>query len=73
MQKVRGFPLALDRSYHPGSHMWVKLTAPGTVRIGMDPLVLEASVPLAARTSGSMPILTVPGAVSLTHMWEPGW
>ena len=47
MQKVRGFPLALDRSYHPGSHMWVKLTAPGTVRIGMDPLVLEASGTLA--------------------------
>ena len=47
MQKVRGFPLALDRGYHPGSHMWVKLTAPGTVRIGMDPLVLEASGTLA--------------------------
>ena len=47
MQKVRGFPLALDRGYHPDSHMWVKLISPGTVRIGMDPLVLEASGTLA--------------------------
>ena len=54
MQEVRGFPLALDRGYHPGSHMWVKLTAPGIVRIGMDPLILE--------TSGTLAELSLPAA-----------
>jgi glycine cleavage system H protein len=47
MQKVRGFPLALDRGYHPDTHMWVKPTAPGRVRIGMDPLGIEISGTLA--------------------------
>ena len=47
MQTVRGFPLALDRSYHPASHMWVKLTAPGRARIGMDSLSVETSGTLA--------------------------
>jgi glycine cleavage system H protein len=47
MQKVRGFPLALDRGYHPDSHMWVKVTGPGRVRIGMDPLGVETSGTLA--------------------------
>ena len=47
MQKVRGFPLALDRGYHPDTHMWVKPTAPGRVRIGMDPLGVEISGTLA--------------------------
>ena len=47
MRQVRGFPLALDRGYHPGSHMWVKLTAPGRARIGMDPLGVETSGTLA--------------------------
>jgi len=57
MQKVRGFPLALDRGYHPDSHMWVKLTAPGLVRIGMDPLGVEISGTLAELS------LPAPGAV----------
>ena len=47
MQNVRGFPLALDRGYHPGSHMWVKQAGPGRVSIGMDPLILETSGTLA--------------------------
>jgi glycine cleavage system H protein len=47
MQKVHGFPLALDRGYHPDTHMWVKLTAPGRVRIGMDSLGVEISGTLA--------------------------
>ncbi len=54
MQQVRGFPLALDRGYHPGSHMWVKLTAQRTVRIGMDPLLIE--------TSGTLAELSLPAA-----------
>ena len=57
MQKVRGFPLALDRGYHPDTHMWVKLTAPGMVRIGMDPLGVEISGTLAELS------LPAPGAV----------
>ena len=47
MQKVHGFPLALDRGYHPDTHMWVKLTAPGRARIGMDSLSVETSGTLA--------------------------
>jgi len=54
LREVRGFPLALDRGYHPGSHMWVKLTGPGQVRIGMDPLALE--------TSGTLAELSLPAA-----------
>ncbi len=44
---VKGFPLALDRRYHPGTHMWVRQTAPGRARIGMDPLGVETSGTLA--------------------------
>ena len=54
MPNVRGFPLALDRGYHPDSHMWVKLTAPRTARIGMDPLLLE--------TTGTLAELSLPAA-----------
>jgi glycine cleavage system H protein len=54
LREVRGFPLALDRGYHPGSHMWVKQTGPGRVRIGMDPLALE--------TSGTLAELSLPAA-----------
>lgn len=44
---VGGFTLAFDRSYQPETHMWVKLVAPGVVRIGMDPLAVETSGTLA--------------------------
>ena len=44
---VSGFALALDRSYQPDTHMWVKVTEPGRVRIGMDPLGIETSGTLA--------------------------
>jgi len=47
LQDVRGFALALDRSYQPATHMWVKLTGPGRVRIGMDPVGIETSGTLA--------------------------
>ena len=54
LYEVRGFALALDRSYQPGSHMWVKSAGPGRVRIGMDPLGLA--------TSGTLAELSLPGA-----------
>ena len=51
--QVAGFPLALDRFYHPGTHLWVQRSggAPAdgaTVRIGMDPLGIETSGTLAS-------------------------
>jgi glycine cleavage system H protein len=45
--QVGGFPLALDRLYHTGTHMWVWLTAPDHARIGMDSLGVETSGTLA--------------------------
>ncbi len=53
---VAGFTLALDRRYHPETHMWVLETGPGLVRIGMDSLGLETSgtlVQLSFLPSGS--------------------
>ncbi|MGA2805238.1 MAG: glycine cleavage system protein H [Acidimicrobiales bacterium] len=44
---VAGFTLALDRHYHPETHMWVLGTGPGRVRIGMDSLGIETSGTLA--------------------------
>ena len=38
---VAGFTLALDRLYHPETHMWVLETGPGRVTIGMDSLGVE--------------------------------
>jgi glycine cleavage system H protein len=59
IRQVRGFSLALDRGYHTGSHMWVKLTVPGRVRIGMDSLGVE--------TSGTLNELSLPaGGAALT-------
>lgn len=53
LTQVAGFPLALDRFYHPGTHLWVRRTggAPAdgaTVRIGMDALGIETSGTLAS-------------------------
>lgn len=45
--QVSGFPLALERGYHPESHMWVLRVGPGRVRIGMDALGVETSGTLA--------------------------
>jgi glycine cleavage system H protein len=47
LHEVSGFAVALDRSYHPATHMWVRIIAPGVVRIGMDPLGVETSGTLA--------------------------
>lgn len=44
---VHGFPLALDRLYHPDTHLWVRRAADGTARIGLDPLGIETSGTLA--------------------------
>jgi glycine cleavage system H protein len=45
--QLLGFPLALDRLYHSGSHMWVLPDGPDIARIGMDPLGIETSGTLA--------------------------
>jgi glycine cleavage system H protein len=47
LTSVHGYPLALDRLYQADTHMWVRLTRPGQVRIGMDPLGVETSGTLA--------------------------
>jgi glycine cleavage system H protein len=54
LREISGFRLALDRSYHPSTHMWVKLTGPALARIGMDPLGVE--------TSGTLAQLALPAA-----------
>jgi glycine cleavage system H protein len=43
VHNVRGFKVRIDRAYHLGSHMWIKVGHQGSVRIGMDPLGLETS------------------------------
>jgi glycine cleavage system H protein len=56
LTNVQGFSLALDRSYEPGTHMWVQAIASGRVRIGMDPLGVE--------TSGTLAQLSLPASGS---------
>jgi glycine cleavage system H protein len=63
MRQVHRFPLALDRGYHLGSHMWVKLTGPGRARIGMDPLAVE--------TSGTLAELSLPAAGTQLTVGQP--
>jgi glycine cleavage system H protein len=45
--EVAGFPLALGRLYHAESHMWVVVSGPDRVVIGMDALGVETSGSLA--------------------------
>ncbi len=45
--EILGYPLALDRRYEPGTHMWVLPVSEGVVRVGMDPLGIETSGTLA--------------------------
>ncbi len=55
--RVGGFPLALDRLYHPETHMWIALSGPAsapTARIGMDALGVE--------TNGTLAQLSLPDA-----------
>lgn len=54
LREIDGFRLALDRSYHPATHMWVKLTGAALAKIGMDPLGVE--------TSGTLAQLALPAA-----------
>lgn len=61
--QVLGFPLALDRLYQPGTHMWVRRTGGGAVRIGMDPLGIE--------TSGTLAQLSFAGAGSALTAGRP--
>ncbi len=55
--QVDGFPVALDRLYHPETHMWILPSGPASApvaRIGMDALGVE--------TSGTLAQLSLPGA-----------
>lgn len=45
--RILGYPLALDRSYEPATHMWVLPAGESVARIGMDPLGIETSGTLA--------------------------
>ena len=45
--RILGYPLALDRSYEPATHMWVLPAGECVARIGMDPLGIETSGTLA--------------------------
>ncbi|NKQ54385.1 glycine cleavage system protein H [Amycolatopsis sp. K13G38] len=47
LTEVRGYHVALDRMYDPETHVWAKSTAPGELRIGLDPLGVETSGTLA--------------------------
>jgi glycine cleavage system H protein len=52
--RILGYPLALDRSYQPATHMWVLWAGAGVARIGLDPLGVE--------TSGTLAQLSFPAA-----------
>lgn len=47
MIEVAGYRLDGDRAYDPETHVWVRETAGGRVRIGLDPLGLETMGTLA--------------------------
>lgn len=44
---VDGYPLRLDRSYDPDTHMWVLTKPDGRVRIGLDALTADTYGSLA--------------------------
>jgi glycine cleavage system H protein len=46
-REISGFAIALDRGYQPATHIWVELTGPRQVKIGLDPLGIETSGTLA--------------------------
>lgn len=43
VRTVDGFRLVLDRMFDPTTHVWVKPTADGRLRVGMDALGVETS------------------------------
>jgi glycine cleavage system H protein len=50
MEEVCGFHVRMDVAYDPESHMWVQSAPGGRVRIGLEPLEVEASGTVAAVT-----------------------
>ncbi|RDH79952.1 glycine cleavage system protein H [Mycolicibacterium moriokaense] len=44
---VSGYELRLDRSYDPDTHLWVRQTAGGRVRVGLDALTADTYGALA--------------------------
>lgn len=48
LEMVAGFRLRLDVAYDPASRTWVEVRPDGRVRVGMDPLEVEASGTIAA-------------------------
>ena len=44
---VQGYRLAVDRAYHPDTHVWVEEVGPGRVRLGLDPLGVETTGTIA--------------------------
>jgi glycine cleavage system H protein len=60
---VRGFKVRLDRAYHLGFHLWVKVGEGGLVRIGMDPLGLD--------TAGTLSQLEFAEAGTIVARGEP--
>ena len=54
--RVAGFELALDRRYHPSTHMWALALGPDRVRVGMDASGPRPAAPwLSFRLSPSGP------------------
>lgn len=45
---VSGYSVRLDVAYDPVTHTWLEERAPGRVRVGLDPLEVEASGTVAA-------------------------
>jgi glycine cleavage system H protein len=45
--EVAGYPLRLDRSYDPDTHMWVLMKPDGLVRVGLDALTADTYGSLA--------------------------
>jgi glycine cleavage system H protein len=68
--EVDGYTLAADRSYDPGTNLWVAAHAADRVRIGFDPLGAETTgdvvaisfVPVGTRVQRGEPLATVEAA-----------
>lgn len=48
LTEVAGFPVDLERAYHPDTHLWVLPVDGGRVRVGLDALGVETSGRIAA-------------------------
>lgn len=47
-ERISGYQVRLDVSYDPATHTWLEEQSPGRVRVGLDPLEIEASGTVAA-------------------------